>query len=256
MAPEISHVSQEAVSESWEIQLAKSAVAQIGPDLSQEIQGELAQEVLKRLFADKIRRRIRNLDHWNDYAPSRVSRLAADIMEQRNSRIAAYLKSQRKDIQELAWRITRNWDLAEKAITQTCIELWEGRTREDVFLRALKMNGRDLLEKRATELRHACSLKCLLAATGTRKVQTSEPSLQESRDAIDVLSHRPEDQDPLDILIARQEQLECCDELEYALRNVRRPGNRWVLQKQWWKKSALAECGKCRFGSDSGGFPE
>lgn len=229
MVPTIGQISQEAVSESWEIRLARSAVAHLGASLSQEVQEELAQQVLKRLLEDKTRRRISNLNHWSEYAPGRVSRLAERAMNERNARIAAYLKSHRKAIRELAWRITRSWDLAERAIVQTCMELWEGRTREGVFLRALKMNARDVLALRNLERGRFESLDTARSGPSSSRAELLR-DLEVEPDQADFASPRLEDQDPLDILIQREEQAEVDRMVASATKD---PRWRYIKRREW-----------------------
>ena len=73
---------------------------------------------------------------------------------------------------------------------------------------------------------------------------------------IDFPSSHLEDQDPLDILIARQEQRETNDELDYGIRVVRCKGNHSVRQRKWWKNSASAQLERQLRGSDFGGSRE
>lgn len=227
-----------------EIRLARTAISRLTPGFTRKSRQILICDLLGRLSVEKERRRARNLNHWEVYAPARIPALAEELLAERGAKITAYLKAHWKPLNELAWRVTRDISLADQAVARTAWEFWEGRTDEEVCYRALKMNARDLLGKRATKLRRSVSLDGMLSTAAARG------------EDLDFPSHRFDDQDPLEILLAREEQRETDDELEYALRNVRRRGNRWVLEKEWWKKSAFAELEWRRHGSDSGGSPE
>ena len=173
-----------------------------------------------------------------------VSRKVAPQSEDRSAGIESCLKSSRRAMRELAWRITRNWDLAERAISQTCLELLEGRTREALFMRALKMNARDLLKVRGTERERFESLDtALLPQTSARAQLIAE--LEVEADQADFASRRPDDQDPLDILIEREEQ----EGLDRLLAEARRKSEterayRWILRKKWARDLELVSGGE------------
>lgn len=239
MAIAIGQTSQEVVSESSEHQLARSAVAHLGANLSHEAQEEVAQQVLERLLKDKTRRSIRNLNHWSEYAPGRVSVLAERVLEARNTRIGAYLKAHRKAARDLAWRITRSWDLAERAIVQTCMELWEGRTHEAVFLRALKMNARDVLVLRNLQRNRVESLDTARSAQSSSRADLLR-DLEVEPDQADFVSHRPDDQDPLEILIQREDD-QYRDRLLSEARHLADNSRRywWIRQKKWGQELGI-----------------
>lgn len=188
-------------------------------------------------------------------AEERITETAEKLLAERRGKVTAYLAANIEGLRQLAWRVTRDAGLAEQAVAQTALELWAGRTREAVCYRALKMNARNLLEKRATNRRREESLEACVSEPSAKSNGADEYST-DAGEAVDFPSPRLEDQDPLDILIARQEQAETNDELEYAVRNVRRRGNRWILQTEWWKGSALSALAKGLGGSDFGGSPE
>lgn len=227
-----------------EIRLARTAISRLAPGFTRELRQSLICELLGRLSADKSRRQARNLNHWDDYAKTRTRTLAEMLLAERAERITAHVKETWDRWDELAWRVTRSATLVDQAIAKTTWELWEGRTHEEVSSRALLMNARDLLESRRTGSRRSESLDSMLAAAAGRG------------ESLDFPSHRLDDKDPLDILIARAEQKETDDELTYAIQNVRRSGNWWILQTKWWQSSGLAELERKLRTSDFGGSPE
>lgn len=232
------------VEQTREIRLARTAISRLGPGFTRKLRQNLICDLLGRLSSEKEQRRARNLNLREEYTPARISALAEQLLAKRGEKIRAYLKANWKRLNEMAWRITRDIDLADWAVAQTAWELWEGRTNEDVCYRALKMNARDLLGTRAAGLRRFESLDGMLSAAAARG------------EDIDFPSHRLDDQDPLDILLAKEEQKEADSELEYAIGNVRCRENRWILQRKWWKSSGFAQWEKRLLGSDFGGSPE
>lgn len=227
-----------------EIRLARTAISRLAPGFTRELRQSLICELLGRLSADKRRRQARNLNHWDDYAKTRTRTLAEELLAERAERITAHMKATWDRWDELAWRVTRSAALVDQAIAKTTWELWEGRTHEEVSSRALLMNARDLLESRRAGSRRAESLDSMVAVAGGRG------------ESLDFPSHRLDDKDPLDILIAREEQKETDDELTYAIENVGQRGNRWILRKDWWKSSGLAKLQRTLRGTDFGGSPE
>lgn len=149
-----------------------------------------------------------------------------------------------------AEEVTQDEELAEDSVSQTFLELLTGRTTTRQFYRALKMNARDVLEKRATERRRTESLE------GTVLVGRSpHHEVVGDNDPLDFSSPHPDDQDPLEILLGQEEGRQTSDELEYAVRVVGCRKNRWIKRKEWWKSAGLAELEAGRVAPISGGLP-
>jgi hypothetical protein len=227
-----------------EIRLARIAVTRLDPGFTQALRQSLICDLLGRLAIEKKLREALNLNHWKEYAKTRIRSLAEELRAERALKIAAFVEANRKRWTDLARRVTRNAPLADQAVAQTAWELWEGRTREEVSSRALVMNARDLLKNSRTDSRRLVSLEGMASEA------------QACGQSHDSLSPRPDDQDPLDILIARQEERERDDALSYALRNIRLEGNRWILQTRWWKSSGFADLERAMRRSDFGGSVE
>jgi len=117
------------------------------------------------------------------------------------------------------------------------------------------MNARDLLEKHGTEARRFETLDGIASSVWMSRSLTPDLSADDEEGGIDFPSPHLDDQDPLDVLIARQEQRETNDELDYSLRVVRYEGNRWATKKKWWKTSAIAKLERQLRGPISGGIP-
>jgi len=212
---------------------------------------QIVNDLLGRLKRLKHRRDLRGLNHWSSYSNVYVRELVERHEVRRQMRIADFIATRHTEVLARALTITRNRENAERVVARTYLEWVQGRTEEKFLHRALKMNARDLLGKRATELRRYESMDGLASAPGTVRLSTS--AALEFQEGIDFTSQRLEDQDPLDILIARDEQREFNDEMEYALRVVRCRGNREVLKRKWWQESAIGEWEKKQHGLLRGG---
>lgn len=251
MVPNIGQTNQDPA---VEVGLARTAASQLAASLPHKSPQQIVEDLLARLQKRRARRERKGANHWEAYCPRYLEKVVSRFQVGEPLRqIVRFIVVNHSSAVEFARRIARDSDLAEEAVSQTYIELLRGRTTVPLFYRALKMNTRNLLARRATELRRAESLDGFLSAAGARRAQSAEESIREGSEEIDFPSHRLEDQDPLDILIARQEQAELSDELEYAIRVVRYPGNRETLKRKWWKKSAIGQLEKRIHGRISRG---
>lgn len=239
-----------------EIRLSRLAVARLTPGFKPELRRALICELLGRLASEKAGRLAQKLNHWEEHAPERILALAEQLLTEHRLKVSAFLAANWRGLTERAWRITRDMDLADRTMLQTAWELWEGKTRENVFSRALKMNARNLLRDRAKELRRCESTDAILSAVGIGRGSSSEDAGVKAAEEIDFPSSRLDDQDPLTILLAREEQRETNDEIEYGIRNLRARGLRWILKTDWWKASGLAELERGCLGSEFEGSRE
>ena len=224
-----------------EAQLAEEAAAVLAAGLPGKPVSEIVEDLLARLKKKRENQQRRGLNHWESYCPGYLDKLVKRFHAGAPLRqIVRFIALNHADAVEYANRIAMDIDLAETAVGDTYIELLKGRTSIALFYHALKMNARNLLERRATEARRCESLDGLASAGMLERSLSAADGLER----FDFPSSRLEDQDPLDILLARQEQSELHDELEYAVGAVRRKGNRWVLETDWWKNSAIGQLEK------------
>ncbi len=229
MAPSLTQESSTTGTQTDELELAREAIFGLTEGFTNKLRQELFCELLKRLATEKEQRAARNLNHWNEHAKERIPHIAEKLLAERADRITTHLKAAVGQWYALARRITRNAVLADIAVEKTAWEIWQGKTEEDVSSRALLMNARDILKVHGRESRRLNSLDGLVAAAHVRG-QT-----------LDFQSHRSDDQDPLEILIARDAQRETDDELTYAIDNVHRQGNKGIRRSEWWEQSGLSE---------------
>jgi hypothetical protein len=138
---------------------------------------------------------------------------------------------------EFANRITCDRYLAETVVSQTYIELLQGRTTIALFYHALKMNARDALRLQQIERGRFESLDHMVAEDSSRK-SAGYDSLGESERA-DFQSHRWDDQDPIDVLIQREDRAELDQMVQTTLKD---PRWRYIKRLKW--ASPLAACAK------------
>jgi len=211
------------------VALVEKAAWRLIHGISPDVRTEILHQASDQLLRDQSRRIAKNLNHWERYAPARSRELVKRAVDTRNARIGQFIKSNEKAMWEQAWRITRNRYLAEKAIVRTCRELWEGRTREDVFFRALKMNARDEMVIRNLE-RDRC--RSLDTARFPQPSTRSEflRDLEVEPDQADFASPWADDQNPMEILIQREEKAELGRLVAQAFKD---PRWRYVKRRQW-----------------------
>lgn len=255
MAPNLCQTNRTA--DQWEVRLVEAAAARLTASLPKKSTREIVEDLLSRLRKKRERRESTGGNHWESYCPSYLERLVTkfrvgDPLRQ----VVRFIVVNHDSAVEFASRITRDAYLAETAVSQTYIELLKGQTTVTLFYHSLKMNARDLLRRRATERQRNDSLDTMVSAARATRALASEPVDPDAAEEIDFPSTRLEDQDPLEILLAKEEHRETNDEIEYAVRNVRCRGNRWILQTEWWKESGLATLAKRQRGSDFGGSCE
>jgi len=238
-----------------EVALAASAAAQLAAALPNKSPQEIVEDLLHRLGHRRTLRDRKGLNHWAEYCPRYLDRLVArhrtgDFLRE----AVRFIIVNHDSAVEFATRITCDADMAETAVSQTYVELLKRRTKVKFFYHALKMNARDLLQARGREMQRFDSLDGLLSAAARRQNLSAAETQSDYSEAIDFTSTRLDDQDPLDVLIARQERQERSDELERAIRDVRRTrDNRRILDADWWKESALSEWEKSDWERRQGG---
>jgi len=227
--------------------------AWLAENLPQNSPKSIVDGVLGRLQRKKTQRESKGLNHWEEYGPKYLQRLLRRSEPIRRAhRLTAFIASNHGEAVEFARRITGNLALAEEAVSRTYLEFLSGRTDEARFYHALKMNARNLLESRDRGHRRSESLESLTASVSARRFLSGD----DTPATVDFPSSRLEDQDPLDILIEREEQRERNDELEHALRVVNCRGNRWILRRKWWQESALRGLANETPGTDFRGSAE
>jgi hypothetical protein len=204
-------------------QLAHRAAVLIGC-LRPRQKPELAvADLLERLQREKQQREARGLNHWDAHAPrflGSLIRQARAEKRKRHQEAEAFYKAKRREALRFARVIVGDSAGAEAVTAETYRELLEGGTTSSTFFSALVGNARNYLEGQA------------------RRNETFQPfegagegeSDDFARYVHEPISHHLEDQDPLEILIAREEQE---DRARLVVKAKQDPRWRFVKRKKW-----------------------
>ena len=233
MAP-VNNVVPVVCHTSSDVKLAEKAASLAAPSASQKARAKIVEELLAQLQKEKRRRELRGLNHWDRHAPMYLARIAKQRESARRAAIVRFIATRHEDALQYAYRITANWDLAEQALSQTYVELLEHRTTRSYFLRALKFNARNLMDSLVIERERCQSLEAKLAVA-----RRGEESGKKDEDP-GFISPHGEDQDPLDILIAREDAKMLAEDIRRA--RAMAETNRkfwWIRQKKWAKELGI-----------------
>lgn len=228
MAPVLTAAVSNTAANGWETKQARTVVRRLARGLSLQTRRTLLDELLRRLGRERTRRQDQKLNHWEVYATARIPELAREILKERRERIGSHIRLNRRTMETIAWRITRDESLADNAISRTCESLWTGKTKPEFSNRALKMDARNELARRHRERNRYESLD-IQAAQPASSFDLFEDSESQSEPQ-DFPSSRAEDQDPLHVLIEREEQPGFDQEVQKAFRD---PKWRDVKRRDW-----------------------
>ena len=229
MAPETNAVPAVCRIAALDSKLAEESAAYLAVSSPKKNHEQLVDEMLACLRERRLARENLGLNHWEEYAP-RFAQLLVDRKRKTPlAAISAFIGSDHEIVLEYAWRITRNWDLAERAVAETYVELLRGKTTLEHFYHALKMNSRDMLCLASIQRKRSESLESMLSKR-PKEDEESEP-------VADLPSPRGDDQDPMEILIRQEEEAERERLLQEAYKD---PRWRYIKRRDWARP--LAEC--------------
>ncbi len=202
-----SAVAAAAVAESTrEVELAHRAAAllvRLKPCLDPE---KVVHEFLRQQRVEKLARESRNLNHWSEHAPKFLALIVRQARLDRLRRYQeaeAFYKARHREIVRFARAVVGDSDAAEIVASDTYRELLEGSISLGGFFAAVVANGRNYLARQSYRrdkfmpLEEAFSPNCI--GSDLAGDEGEAPSFEP-------MSHRQEDQDPLEILIAREEE--------------------------------------------------
>jgi hypothetical protein len=230
--------------EAWEIRLVKETSSRLASEFPQKPKHRIISELLAGLLEEKQSRQARNLNHWPEYGPKFLLRLAAQWQEEetrRLDRVAVFLKARRKDAVRLALAITDNRADAEAAVSDADLDLLSGAVKEKFYLLAAKRNALDLVRRRKFEAEMFVPLE---QAFGPGDDQSDDPA--EGMGGSDCLGGEPpaadcDSLDPLDILVQREERKEFVSLVKKAFKD-----RRWrFCKRKKWARPLLVHVPKC-----------
>jgi hypothetical protein len=191
--------------------------------------------LLDQLKNEKIDRESRGLNHWDKYAPQFLSGLVWQVRREKRLRYQeaeAFFKAKHREALRCALAIVGNFAAAEAVVSDTYRELLMGSATIAGFFAALVCNARNYLES------DACRRDKFVPQDDAFSRRNSGSDNADGDDQvgfeIEPMSHRRDDQDPLNILIAREDDETRRREIETAktiARGCRK--YRWVRAKHW-----------------------
>lgn len=167
----------------------------------------IVHELLDQLKTEKLSREARGLNHWSQHAPqflSGIVRQARREKERRYQEAAAFYKTRHREVLRFTRAIVMDDAAAETVASDTYRELLEGSATIPGFFTALVCNARNYLE--AAAYRRDRFVPVDEAFTPSFSIVDNEGG-EGAILLLEPMSHRLEDQDPLDILIAREEEI-------------------------------------------------
>lgn len=216
--------TQNAVAVHADAQLVRDAVASfrtLAP-------AQVVEDLLERLGRVKLRREARGLNHWEEYAPAYLQRLLARRESRRRRSTERFIARRHGELLDFAQRICRDPETAQRAVARVCLDLLAGKTRENLIFRALKQDVRNEMQKSRRDRRRMDSLDTLLTRRFTFDGDGTDLRCEIAPE--DFASSRPEDRDPLDILIAQEDEAERRAMLVQALSD---PRWRYLKRRKW-----------------------
>ncbi|UPT74982.1 MAG: hypothetical protein M0D55_04515 [Elusimicrobiota bacterium] len=202
-----SAVAAAAVAESTrDVELAHRAAAllvRLKPCLDPE---QVVHELLRQQRVEKLSRESRNLNHWSEHAPKFLALIVRQARLDRLRRYQeaeAFYKARHREIVRFARVIIGDSAAAEIVASDTYRELLEGSITIAGFFAALVANARNYLARRSYRQGKFVPLdEAFTPSFGSTDMEGDEGEAP----SFEPISQRLDDQDPLEILIAREEE--------------------------------------------------
>ena len=231
-----------AKAEAWEIKLVKETTSRLAQKFTQKPQHRIINELLTGLLEEKQARQASNLNHWPEYGPKFLARLAVQWKAdeaKRIKRIPVFLKERHKNAVRFALAVTDNLPDAEAAVSETDLDLLSGAVKEESYLVAVKMDALDLVRRRQVEQGKYVPLEEAFDTAGDGGEDSMEGMGGAERLDCEPSGQGCDEMDPLEILVRREEQKGLDRLFKAALKD---PRWRYIKRLQW--ASPLVECAK------------
>ena len=237
MAPETNVVSAVAVAaaqaEAWEIGLVQAAAPELSQEFPQKPRDRVIEELLSGLMEERHARQARNLNHWPEYGPRFLGRLAGQWKvdeAKRLKRIVVFLKDRRKSAVSLAFAVADNLADAEAAVSETDLDLLGGAVQEESYLLAVKRNALDLVRRRQFEQGMFVPLADAFQAVHEEREDSMEGMFCAERLDREPSTQCCDETDPLEVLIRREDQQDFVRLVELAMMD---PRWRFCKRRKW-----------------------
>lgn len=226
-----SAVAAAAVAESTrDVELAHRAAAllvRLKPCLDPE---KVVHELLRQQRVEKLSRESRNLNHWSEHAPKYLAQIVRQARVERLRRYQeaeAFYKARHREIVRFARVIIGDSAAAEIVASDTYRELLEGSATIPGFFTALICNARDYMKGEVNRRERLVPQdEAFTPSFGSADMGGGD----EESLSFEPMSHRLEDQDPLEILIAREEETARRRTVAAAKQD---PRWRYIKRREW-----------------------
>ena len=241
MAPVNKVVVAVVRSSNVDLELAEKAASCLGSSLPKKPREQVVDDLLERLQKVKVRRELKGLNHWEEFAPAYLQKLLTRHEAKRRARIEAFFRAEHATAIARAEAQLGNRVDAEDVVSETFQALLEGRTTIVYFYHALKGNILNRLEGNKNRSKRTTSLEKIISPATLSLEQVAWGPEGVDTLTLEPLSHHPEDHDPLDVLIAR-EQMEARRQRVKKARRVAQRDWRycWIGQKKWGRELGIS----------------
>lgn len=220
--------------ESWEAKLAGQVARVHATKIPGRTPKEIADELLARLLAKKQFRQVHNLNHWENYAPDYLLRLARWMAHERKKAIEAFIQNNTVGAYSLAFAVTDDSFRADWVVSDTNLELWDGRLREEFYFLAIKRNALDFMEKLGYEEEHFPPLE----GGFVREGEDEDEPLRADEIGAEPGAALGLETDPLGTLIKQEDEAEIAKLLRVAKKIARKSRKYWWLRQKQWGRDA------------------
>lgn len=221
-----------------DLELARKAATLLTSRVPERTREEITVDVLGRLEAEKQARELKGLNHWSEHAPKFLDQILRNIQREAAARrelLGVFYKLNHGAALAFACAALGDRDEAQDAVSQTYIELLRGKTTPGHYFRALKMNILDRQRRRS----YAMGLLETTEETFDSRQGSGEDG-EGDEGSWEAVSTRLDDQDPLNILITREDHAEHEREIQRA-KDLAQHDSRycWIGQKKWGKELGI-----------------
>jgi hypothetical protein len=210
-------------------QLAHRAAALLTVLQPRKTSEQAFHELLDEMWAAKRAREASGLNHWSEHAPkvlAGIIRQARREKLQRYQEAEAFFKIKHCEVLRFARAIVMDSAAAEAVASETYRELLEGRTTVANFFAALVANARNYMMRRSYQRDKVVSLDEAFAPSYSDSESIEDDDVM----ALEPASQGREDQDPLDILIAREAEEARQQRVAAAMKD---PRWRYIKRRDW-----------------------
>lgn len=223
--------------QSWEVRLASKAVSRLNGSLPAGAKAQVVEALLARIRQEQASRP--SVEPTAEDAQKAVHRLLTEVLDEVTLRteLDAFFRANQGKAMAFAESILNNLAAAQDVVSQTYLELLLGKTTPKHFFRALKHNARDMQRQMARDIERFEPVEKVF---DPRHLPGEDRMAGGESDEFSVEpgSSRLEDQDPLDQMIASEEQVEHEATVQAAFRH---PKWRYCKRKKW-ARPLLALC--------------